>query len=168
MSLTEDEASNLVGLLKKCEPGKLPSNVFEAVAKVAVYPAIEFVLLRHTVEGIETLLFQRSPDDPVWPSLFHTPGTVLRPTDKSLEDAISRLSSDELGGVALSEKHFTGVHFNKYLRGNSIGIEYWLEVSGIPPKGRFYNINDLPQDFIAEQKDLLARAARAFSQAVNQ
>lgn len=161
--ITDPEADSLVALIEKCEPGDLPRNVFEAVAKIAVYPAIEFVLLRKNKDEVEVLLFQRDPDDPVWPSQYHTPGTILRPTDSSLEEAINRLINDELQGVTISEPQFTGVYINKYLRGPSLGIEYCLEVSDNPSQGVFYPVDALPDNFISEQKDLLARAVKAFT-----
>lgn len=164
MSLTPTDEAKLLELIAKCEPGNLPSRVFEAVAKIAVYPAIEFVLLRVREGEIETLLFQRSWDDPVWPGQWHAPGTILRPTDATVEDAKARLIQDELMGMQLSGPHFVGVAMNNYLRGNGLGIEYWLEVSGEPANGQFYNVNQLPNDIVKEQTQLLQRAIQAYKQ----
>lgn len=160
--LSDDEAKTLVVLLSKCEPGNLPREVFEAVAKVAVYPAIEFVLLRESDSILEVLLTKRSDDDPVWPAMFHLPGTVLRPTDNNLDDAFKRLYEEELAGVVLSKPHFVGAHFNKYLRGNSIGLEYWLKVEGQTNVGQFFDISSLPENFIEQQKSILERARKAY------
>lgn len=162
--ITHANSVQLVELLGQCEPGNLPSNIFEALAKVAVYPAVEFVLLRQKNGRVETMLFRRRPDDPVWPSMLHAPGTVLRPTDKSIESAISRLMQDELQGVNVSPPIFTGIHLNKYLRGNSLGVEYWLEVHDSNDDRNFYCVNDLPQNFIGEQKGLLTRAVNAYTE----
>lgn len=162
VNLSESDETELVRLIKKCKPGNLPSKVFEAVATIAVYPAIEFVLLRKTELGIETLLLPRSSEDPVWPNMLHTPGTVLRPTDLSLDHAIDRLFSDELGGVETSMPRFTGFNLNKYRRGNALVIEYWLEVYNEPKIGTFYSSVKLPANFIPEQKPLLSRAVNAF------
>lgn len=167
-SITKDEAEKLVRLIDKCQPGNLPSNVFESVAKVAVYPALEFVLLRYSRSEIETLLFRRAASDPVWPSLFHVPGTVLRPTDEDIQSAISRLIHEELSipGLRFSKPVFTGVHINKYIRGTGLGIEYWVEVMDVDDvDGTFFNVNNLPMDFIQEQRGILDRAVSSYKAA---
>jgi hypothetical protein len=163
--LTKEEISTLLDLLKKCEPGNLPSEIFEALAKLAVYPAIEFVPLRRKAESIEVLLFPRANDDPVWPGMLHIPGTVLRPTDMSLDDAIGRLIRDELKGLRFAELRFTGLGINDYVRGRGLGIEYWAEVlDSEAAEGTFYDITKLPKNFIYEQSDLLDRGVKAFKQ----
>lgn len=159
--LSKGDIALLVKLLNRCEPGNLPSEVFEAVAKIAVYPAVELVVFRKNSDLLEVLVTKRLDDDPVWPAMHHLPGTVLRPTDSSIDDAIKRLFDDELNGADVKSLQFTGVFFNVYTRGKSIGLEYWLEVTGGLSVGTFYDVEKLPNNFIPEQIIILERAVSA-------
>lgn len=160
--LSSEEIVLLVDLIGRCEPGNLPSQVFESVARISVYTAVEFVLFRKINHSIETLLFPRSKNDPVWPGMLHTPGTVLRPTDNSFQDAIDRLLNDELVGLRVSKPHLVGTYFNQNARGSGIGVEYWLEVANNAGIGSFHNVKSLPDNFIPEQKQLLSRALESY------
>jgi hypothetical protein len=163
--LSETDIKNLVALLGKCTPGDLPSEVFEAVARIAVYPAVEWVILRNKNKKLEVLLTKREDDDPVWPSLLHIPGTVLRPTDDSFSDAFERLYNDELKGLHLSGPTLSSVSFNTYARGQSIGIEYWLICEDSKNKniGKFYNVEYLPKNLIKEQVIIIKRAVESYN-----
>lgn len=144
----------------------MPPEVFEAIGRVSVYPAIEFVILRNKGTATEVLLTRRSPDDITWPNMYHVPGTVLRPTDNSFEDAMSRLYVDELAGFELSSPQFVGAHFNHYARGTGVGFEYYASVMNEPTNGTFFNVTDLPDDLIVEQRAILQRALNVYQNIV--
>jgi hypothetical protein len=151
----------LVGLLQNSIPGNLSPEVFEAVARVAVYPAVEFIPLRKNYNKVEVLLFQRPSEDIIWPSMWHTPGTILRPTDETYEDAFTRLMEDELQGTETSLPIFIGAELSKNHRGRCVLLEHLVIVEGEPRAGTFFSVDNLPKDFIADQLPSLNRAVAA-------
>ena len=152
----------LVELLNKCEPGNLSHDVFEAVARVAVYPAVEFIPLRKKDGHIEVLLFERPDNDLIWPSMMHTPGTILRPTDATIDNAFNRLYKDELMNLPTDPPVFIGAYLSINSRGRCLLLEYLLKVQAEPKCGVFYKVSELPKTFIPEQQASLDRAIAAF------
>lgn len=161
-TLSDKEISLLVELLNKCEPGNLSPEVFEAVARIAVYPAVEFIPLRRKEGRIEVLLLERPANDLIWPSMLHTPGTILRPTDNTMEAAFSRLFSDELSGLSTKTPVFIGARLSRNSRGACILLEHIVEVTSEPLDGAFYDIDNLPSQFISEQVASLRRAVAIY------
>lgn len=165
--MTNEENRQLVSLLGKCQPGNLSHEVFEAVGRVAVYPAIEFIPLRRKNGKVQVLLYQRPETDIVWPSLLHTPGTVLRPTDKDIKQAFDRLYEDELVGLKTKAPRPLGFNLTINSRGRCILLEYLVEVeTENPTVGVFYDVESLPQAFIKEQHESLKRAVEVFNNGV--
>ena len=160
--LLREELALLVELLKKCVPGELSPEVFEAVAQVAVYPAVEFIPLRKIDERIEALLFERPIDDLMWPSMLHTPGTILRPTDMTYQAAFNRLYRDELMGLETDPPIFLGAELSHNRRGACVLLEHLIVVTGKPTVGKFYDVEHLPESFIEEQRLSLERAVAAY------
>lgn len=159
--MNENDTKELVRLLELCTPGDLPQDVFIAIARLCVLPGIEFVPLRKNEGVIEVLLTQRGDDDSYWPSMFHTPGTILRPTDASFEDAFSRLFHDELGISYTPQITFVGYSFGRGLRGSGVGFEYIVHLEE-STNGTFCPIDQLPSNFIKEQQALLNRCVDKF------
>lgn len=144
--------------LEAFEPGNLPPGLFEAVARVAVYPAVEFIPLRERDGRVEVLLFQRPDDDIQWPGMWHTPGTILRPTDSSYTDAFKRLLDDELRGTEVEPPVFMGAELSQNVRGRCVLLEHLVLVRGEPRAGQFFDIEKLPNEFIDAQRPSLERA----------
>jgi hypothetical protein len=161
--LERAEADQLVALLGKCTPGNLPPDVFEAVGRVSVYPAVELVPVRMTENGIEVLLMQRPADDITWPSMLHTPGTILRPTDETVESAMARLVDEELQGTTILEPpRFLRYRMYNHTRGRGLGLEH-IVVVGESTDGEFYSVHDLPEALIAEQIPTINYVAEVYS-----
>jgi hypothetical protein len=159
--LSAQEVKTLVKLLNKCRPlGGLPDPVFVALARIVVYPAIELVLLREAAGRIEVFLTKRATNDLTWSNEYCLQGTVLRPADTSLADAMKRLLTTELGGMD-AEPVYIGAYFSHSTRGAGIGFNYFLEVSEPSVKGRFFDIDNLPEMDQAHV-NMLKRAATAF------
>ncbi len=155
----KDRNIELVGLLNECTPGYLSKEVFDAVARVSVYPAIEMIPYRF-IEGIITVgLLQRPPDDTFWPNQWHIPGTVLRPIDQKLEDAFDRLFANEFKKPKGATPELFSVNIVPYKRGNGLTLEHMLNFSNIQENGdlSFFSIDELPSNFIEEQKPIIDR-----------
>jgi len=162
--MTDEEVECLKQLLNKSTPGDLPPEVFEAVARVAVYPAVEFIPLREKNGQIEVLLFQRPAHDLIWPNMWHTPGTVLRPTDETYDNAFDRLVHEELKDLKIGKPIFLGAELSKNDRGAVVLLEHLVIADSEPKAGRFYRIDQLPNTFIEDQRASLERAVQAFRQ----
>ena len=164
--LERAEADQLVALLGKYMPGNLPPDVFEAVGRVSVYPAVELVPVRMTENGIEVLLMQRPADDITWPSMMHTPGTILRPTDETIEGAMERLMNDELRGTAIVEPpRFLRHRMYNHTRGRGLGLEH-IVVVGESTDGEFYPVHSLPEALITEQIPTINHVAEVYAASI--
>jgi hypothetical protein len=160
--MTDEEIVSLCRLLAKCQPGELPIEIFNEIARLTVSLAIEFIPLRYNGQQIEVLLIPRPTGDPIWPGMVHTPGTILRPTDTSFEDAFNRLFNDELGIADKPNLLFNGFNLGTGLRGSTLSLEYIINLNQPPRNGTYYPYSNLPNNFIAEQKGLVDRAVKRF------
>jgi hypothetical protein len=99
-------------MLSKFEPGFLPYPVFEQIARLVALPIVEFIPLRLKDNKVEVLLIDRDKDDPYWPNMLHTPGTVIRSTDLNQKHinwlAFERILGDELNDTKISSPHYVG------------------------------------------------------------
>ena len=166
--MQSEELDQLTELLAKLEPGYLPYPVFEQVARLVALPIIEIIPLRVGQDGkIEVLLLDRGPEDPLWPNMLHTPGTVVRATDvhdKNNQDwgAFQRIFHDELADTAVSAPHYVGSMFHQSKRGSEQAQLYWVEVTEEPQKGTFYDTNNLPETLITSQVTFIGLATKNF------
>jgi hypothetical protein len=166
----DDEAiKQAADLLANFEPGFLPYPVFEQIARLVALPIVEFVPLRKNGSSVEVLLVERTADDPFWPGLLHTPGTVIRATDLSdgkQENwpAFQRILEDELKGTKVSSPHYVGSIFHRSKRGVEQAQLYWVEVLEDPKVGKFYSTYELPGGLIESQVSFIIEAVRHFEQ----
>jgi hypothetical protein len=152
-------------LLSKLEPGFLPYQIFEQVARIVALPIIEIIPLRLSEKGeVEVLLIERPADDSLWPHALHTPGTVIRATDLHREGegnwhAFQRIIDDELRGTEVGPPQYVGSMFHASKRGAEQAQLYWVEVRGESKVGKFYPAGNLPEQLIESQKDFIEQAA---------
>jgi len=122
-----EESISVAARLDRFEPGFLPEPLFISIARLAVLTAIEWIPLRKTPDGtIQVLLFERPATDPIWPGMLHTPGTILRPGDTTLDDGFRRLYTDELSNITTAAPIFTGFNLVHYKRGSAVTLEHIL------------------------------------------
>jgi len=161
------DADKIAALLSRYEPGFLPYPIFVQIARLVALPIVEFVPLRKSDQGVEVLLIARPEDDPLWPGLLHTPGTVIRATDLHKEQqenwlAFERILKEELGGTEVKTPHYVGCIFHQSKRGAEQAQLYWVEVLGDPKAGTFYPVNSLPDNLIDSQLRFITEASRHF------
>lgn len=147
----------------------LPEPIFRAVARLSVLTAIEFIPLRRVGDNIEVLLFPRPDDDPHWRGALHTPGTILRPSDNSFDNAFTRLFTDELQTPVLPTL-FLQNEFIKNNRGRLVTFEYIVDVSSVTsfnPEAVFYSVDSLPDTFLPEQQIMVRDALELFDKQHN-
>jgi hypothetical protein len=166
--MNQDDIQKTRDLLKKLEPGFLPYPIFEQLARIAALPVVEFIPLRlgqHV--QVEVLLLDRGPDDPFWPNMLHTPGTIVRATDLHKGEphdwqAFERIVQDELKNTKVRGPHYVGSMFHDSKRGVEQAQIYWIEVIGEPNVGTFYDAAALPDKLIQSQKAFIAQAVDNF------
>lgn len=143
-------------------PGKLPLSIFIEVARLTVTPIIELVPLRHRETGLEVLLLERPEDDPIWAGQLHTPGTVVRASDRkgSFAEAFDRLLEGELAGAErLGDPVFVTTRFHDVQRGAELAHIYTVELAESGEAGSFYPVKALPSRLVASQKEFILEAA---------
>jgi hypothetical protein len=157
----DSKPEQIADLLNHYTPGFLPEPLFVSIARLVVLSAVEFIPLRKAPNGdIEVLLFKRPSTDPVWPNKLHTPGTMLRPTDDSFVSAYDRLFKDELNLSHPATPLFIGSYLTHHKRGSIVTLEYLINITDETFEGEFYNVTELPESFIIEQKEMVLRAAK--------
>jgi len=162
--MSEQEIETLTGLLSKIEPGFLPLPVFKEISRVYVSAILEVVPLRSMNGVTQVLLVRRDSNDPFWPNMQHTPGTVLRPSDKkgSLEDAMRRVLDGELGYSGENKPVFVNMRFSKSSRGSEFAAVHYLEITEEINSGEWFDADNLPVDLIQIQQDLIKMAVEFF------
>jgi hypothetical protein len=163
-TLSDKEILTLITLLKRLEPGKLPLPVFLEIARLNVIPIIEIVPLRKKDGKIQVLLTKRDDNDPNWPGMYHTPGTVVRASDVNSEynEAFGRILEGELVGLRTSEPVFVYPLLHKVKRGMESSLVFWVEVKEDPKIGEFFDIDSLPENIIDTQVEFIKKAAEDY------
>jgi hypothetical protein len=164
-SITDEEITTAKDILAKLEPGFLPSDIFLEAARLVTLSVVEIVPLRMRQGTIEVLLTRREANDPHFPNMLHTPGTIVRPTDEegSNASAFHRILNNELASVELSGKpQYVQSVLHKSKRGMENAQIFFVEVIGKPVKGAFYRAEQLPDTIIDSQIGFIHAAVHAF------
>lgn len=165
-SPSKNDIAIVVSILKKLNPGLLPKDIFQEVTRLWVTSIVEVVPLRQGKNGqVEILLLSRPNDDPNWPGMLHTPGTVLRATDVEggINSAFERIFSDEIGITTSNNPIFVKTIFHKVNRGAELASIYYINIgTDQPTNGKWYNENNLPNNLVDTQFDFIEFAINEF------
>ena len=149
--------SETLEYLKTLKPGLLPLELFYELCRLVTISSYEVVPFCKIDGDHKVLLVRRETDDPYWPGLWHTTGTVIRPTD-TLESAKNRLFSLELDNPeVLVEPVFMGNLVGKEKRGNSVGIYHYAVVEKTSI-GECFGVDNLPSDIVTYQVQMIKKA----------
>ena len=161
-ALNSNEIEQARALLSRLEPGYLPFPIFLEMCRLKASAVIELVPFRRTDENkVEILMLQRPQDDPLWPNLWHNPGTVVRAGD-TYESCMERLLRDELGGLLLSRGPiFADTLISASERGTDAMQVYWAELNS-SRIGRFWPLEQLPEDMIQAEIPAIHAAAAQY------
>ncbi|MEX1112005.1 MAG: NUDIX domain-containing protein [Candidatus Andersenbacteria bacterium] len=155
---TPQEMATCVAVLKQLEPGFLPLELFDQIARLVRLPMVDVVPISYKEEHLHIGLIQREVNDIWWPGMWHLPGTVLRSTD-TMESAIQRLCDDELQIHASDPPVSRGflLHYSK--RGAEVVLIYTVENCSFEDKStiKWFPINELPQELVDSERDVIAR-----------
>lgn len=162
-AISSKEISMAVNILKKIDPGFLPLELFIEFARLYVTPIIEIVPIRIDRRGeIRIILLKRDKSDPIWPGQLHTPGTVLRTSDKNgnLNDAFLRILKNELKlnkNIDPSKLIFVDYIYHEVLRGKELALVFLFEYSNKPARCKEYNAEKLPANLVTTQIDFIKK-----------
>lgn len=178
--ITAREEELVVEILGKLDPKELPPKVFHAVERITALTAIETVFLRKREKQLEVLLLKRSDNDPYYPGMWHSPGSILRGGDgQELMGGSSdllkltefsriywkpfvRILFDELGGWFAQSPKFAGTVLYSTPRGLEHGVVFLCECDREPKKGTWYSLDRLPENMVAHHHELIRMAVDAF------
>ncbi len=164
------EIDTVVKILKKLEPGLLPFELFHQIARLYVTPIIEIVPLKKTKSGeVTTILLQREKDDPVWPGMMHTPGTVVRASDTegTFADAFNRILVNELCDLKIIHKpKLVGYEFHQVGRGRELALIFFVEYLKLSKCGKEFPIDALPDNIIDTQLEFIQKAVNLFEKKI--
>ena len=159
MALSHSETKELVKLIEKLE-WPLPKPIFHALLGKIVSVAIELCILD---DKQNILTFYRNDHEFVG---HHTPGTVIRDSDKSIEEALDRLIRTELKDYKISGPENIGwVHVSKGIgRGKNptrheVSLIYLAHVASGCGEGVFSPITRPPKDILSHQKVMLEKVS---------
>lgn len=159
-SLSKAETKQLVKLLSKLEPGLLPKEIFFALSKLVVTVTYTVVPLFYD-KKIKVHLVKREADDSQWAGLLHTPGKVILPTDKSINQSYSRLRNTEMKALKIKEGPvYAGYVFDKIPRGKEIALINYVLLQSKPSYGKLYEVTKLPKNIIPTEIERIKIAVR--------
>ena len=145
--------------LSSLEPGRLPLDIFNEIARLTVTPVLELVPFYREPSSNKVLLLQRSSKDALWPNMYHVPGTVLMATDQpgSFRDAIERACL-KIKDCSYSNPIFVSVKLYKVARGLEAAIIYATELTELPKNPLLYNYQSIPENMIEGQAEIIKTA----------
>ena len=141
----------LIQLLKQLEAGYMAPETFNEVARVIVTTTVVLqpVIVDDSGDSKRILLTQRADSDKQYPSMWHPPGTVLRPTDQSISSAIDRLVKNELPTAKFeSDPVFTDFVFENILRGKEVALLYKVVLQTVGDEGKLFDLDKLPENIV--------------------
>lgn len=149
-SLSDKDIKTVSSIFSKIEPGPLPTEIFNQLARIMVTTTVVFVpLLYDKADRLCVLLTKRDENDTYYPNLYHPAGTVLRPTDVTIETAFNRILVSELKNPKVRNSPvFVDYVFDEIERGREVSLIHWIELLEKPEVGELFSIDCLPENII--------------------
>jgi hypothetical protein len=176
--LTPEEVATVSQLLGRLEPGFLPLPIFLAVARLVTTVTLEFVAIRQREGKVEVFMTKRPDDDAHWPGLWHFTGSVVRSTDVTeglgadYSPVFQRIIKDEFAGRAklIGEPTYVTTNFWTGARGVEYTPVFFVEADSSDLSeendrqdgGRFFAIDEIPENTVSHHKVLLPLVVEAF------
>lgn len=155
--------SSVLKFLNDLTPGLLPSDVFEAIARLVVVPTFVVVPLFIRNGKTRVLLTRRAADDIHYAGQLHPPGKVLLASDKDLGAVFVRLMKSELANISTTSRPvFVGHFFEDISRGKEIALVHYLEIDDPHGDIEIFDCDALPTDLIVTDRPRVESAVTAF------
>lgn len=149
------EAIEALVKVDPCQP--YGTELFNAIARVSVSVAIEAIGIRRNPESdkLEVLLMKRSVNAPAYSSMWHLPGSFLRPGE-SILDVIDRLAEKEFKASIRFVKQ-VGLKNNPHeARGHVLHILCLIETEDV--SANWFPIDKLPEPIVEHHRQVLIPA----------
>ena len=154
------QAHRVAQELKRFEPGFIPEPLYSEGLRLWPGITIELVPLRIKDEKVEVLLIKRSPSDKFWPNELHVPGTMIRSgKDETFDATLERLFKDDLANTKIDSMFLAGESLHTTKRGKEFAKIYCTEIEGKPSIGKFYDVENLPEETVGHHRDIIIPTA---------
>jgi hypothetical protein len=162
---TSEQITQAAKVLTQLQTGVVPLEIFHEITRLWVTSIVEVVPLRIVDGKVQVLLLQRPDDDPNWPSMKHTPGTVLRATDvtEGIPSAISRIYNKELGIEEWQEPQYVQPIFHQVNRGAEMAQVFYIDLTYQEVNGEWYDADALPKDIVDTQLSFIQAAVNKYT-----
>lgn len=155
--------TDLCERLNALEPGFLPQDVFQAIARIVVLPTYVVIPLVRREGRILVSLQMRDATDPHYASLLHPAGTVIRPSDASLLAVYHRLMASELTGATVKRGPvFVYTAHDAIARGREISLVHWIELADDGARSDLFDTDALPATIVQTDYPRIAEAVAHF------
>jgi hypothetical protein len=157
--------NGIVASLAALEPGKLPLEIFNQVARLTVTPVVEVVPFYSDEEGkLKVLLLQREENDVLWAGMYHVPGGIVLATDApgSFSDALQRVLDSKLETYQPTTPKIVDTQLCKVSRGTEVAIIYKVLLSTAPDDILLFDPENLPSNMIEGQAEFIQAALEQF------
>jgi len=160
-----EEIRQAAEVLSRLQPGVVPLEIFHEITRLWVTSIVEVVPLRVVNGKVQVLLLQRLEDDPNWPNMKHTPGTVLRATDVTdgIPSAINRIYTKELGLEEWQEPQYVQPIFHQVNRGAEMAQVFYIDLTNQEVNGEWYDADTLPTDIVDTQLSFIQAAVNKYT-----
>jgi len=154
--LTPQQITTCTTILEQLEPGFLPLEIFNQIARLVRLPVVDVVPIKHQGPDLNIGLLKRETNDLWWPNMWHLPGTVFRSTD-TLDGAIKRLLDDELLVQKSSTPIFRGFSVQQSKRGAEVVFIYTIEDCLFKENApiEWFPVGKLPKDLISSERKVI-------------
>ena len=158
--LSSVEMTQLLALLAKVQQ-PYTRDLAEALCGCMPVLAIEAIIMRGEGRKTEVLLLDRPDDDLHWRGQVCVPGSLLRTSDKMIEQVLERLARGEVLTPFASDKviGYRLVTNSKGKRPSTFQLIHRVELASEPKSGKWYPVVALPQNLVATQADMIYAAA---------
>lgn len=138
------------------EPGRVPEAIWYEHLRLNAVVTVEITPYKIVNGKIMVYMEMRPQTDRYYPGLYHTPGTMVNGNDISLEMAIDRVKSKEIGTFITGDVEQIAAYFRKTPRGNEGVFQYLLQVYEGGNTENWFDVEDLPQNTIPAHKEMIA------------
>lgn len=154
VALTPQQISDCSQILSQLQPGLLPLEIFNQIARLMRLPTVILIPVKKEDSKLFIGSVKREANDLWWPNLWHLAGTVFRSTD-TMQDALTRLLHHELGIEKSDAPIFRNFLVHTSKRGAEILFIHSVENCQLKADSemQWFSIDDLPADFLETEKN---------------
>jgi hypothetical protein len=156
-------AEEVTEYLESLEPGKMPENVWLQGLRLNAAVTFEAIPYRITDGKIQIYMLKRPATDPLFSNMFHTPGTMCRGNDNTLDDAFNRLKTDELSELKIDRPEQIETFYRVSPRGKEAVFMHLVKVFEGGNPENWYDADNIPQNTVQVHVDMIKKCVIAIN-----